>query len=169
MNHSPERRKRREKDLEELLNLAELDESARANLELAYGDKAETTNTPSLERDLRSTEWICNKAKANNSYAQNIYAALCNTDWQKIDVMPILSDQTWGCSWRYAGGIVADMLETGDYLDWYCSGIGPMGNGNGHGNDPDKKYVSEGQVTDEILEDFKKLGWRLYSSDQVDI
>ena len=113
-----------------------------------------------LEYDLRSTKWICDKAKANENYAQNIYAALCNQDWQKNNVWPILKDQRYSCSWRYAGGIVADMLEKGDYIDWYCSGISG-------GDEPDVyrnaslpgSFVSEGNVTDEIREDFIKLGW----------
>lgn len=113
-----------------------------------------------LEYDLRSTEWICNKAKANEHYAQNIYAALCNQEWQRNDVWPLLAGKTWGCSWRYAGGIVADMVEQGDYIDWYCSGI--VG-----GDEPDVyntvklpgDFVPEGTVTDEIREDFFKLGW----------
>lgn len=113
-----------------------------------------------LEYDLRSTEWICDKAKASETYAQNIYAALCNQDWQKNDVWPLLKGETYSCSWRYAGGIVADMREEGDYINWYCSGI--------RGGDfPDaidvlyeqKKFVPEGTVTDEIREDFFKLGW----------
>lgn len=113
-----------------------------------------------LEYDLRSTKWICDKAKASESYAQNIYAALCNQDWQRNDIWPLLKGQTYSCSWRYAGGIVADMIESGDYIDWYCSGIRG-------GDEPDvykdsplpSKFVSEGTVTDEIREDFFKLGW----------
>ena len=110
-----------------------------------------------LEYDLRSTEWICNKAKASDAYAQNIYAALCNQDWQKNEVWPMLKGKTYSCSWRYAGGIVADMREEGDYINWYCSGIG---NGLGNGDvDGAKGYVPEGTVTEEICEDFFKLGW----------
>lgn len=105
-----------------------------------------------LEYDLRSTEWICAKAKAREDYAQNIYAALCNQDWQKNDVWPLLKGETYSCSWRYAGGIVADMREEGDYIDWYCSGIRDA-------DSPDNGFVSEGHVTDEIREDFFKLGW----------
>jgi hypothetical protein len=62
-----------------------------------------------LEYDLRSTAWILAKARANNAYAQNIYAAMCNMRWQRLDVMPILKDEYWSCSWRSSGGIVADM------------------------------------------------------------
>jgi hypothetical protein len=105
-----------------------------------------------LEYDLRSTEWIVEKARASDDYAQNIYAALCNNEFMKLAVVPILKEETWSCSWRSAGGIVADMLEKGDYIDWYCSGISDGGNRtNG--------YVSESVVTIEVREDLKKLGW----------
>ena len=105
-----------------------------------------------MEYDLRSTEWICLKVKASESYSQNLYAAMCNNDFQKLAVIPILQDQRWSASWRHAGGIIADMREQGDYIDWYCSGIinevpHPEG------------YVPESYVTDEIREDLKQLGW----------
>ena len=106
-----------------------------------------------LEYDLRSTEWICNKAKASDAYAQNLYAAMCNQDWQRLEVMPILRDQRWSCSWRYAGGVVADFRDCGeDYMNWYCSGIGPK---------EDTEFVGEGNVTDEIRADLALLGWRV--------
>lgn len=124
-----------------------------------------------MEWDLRKTEWICNKVKQDDAYAQNLYAAMCNNDFQKNDMIPILKDQTWSCSWRYAGGIIADMQETGDYIDWYCSGI------RNESLDPTdeelalmtpeqqqyqqntKRYVPESVVTAEIRSDLKKLGW----------
>jgi len=108
-----------------------------------------------LEYDLRSTKWICDKTKSTKTYAQNLYAALCNQDWQRNDVWPLLKDQRWHCSWRYAGGIVADMREEGDYIDWYCSGI------QGEPDDDwvDLGHVPEGTVTDQIREDFFRLGW----------
>lgn len=122
-----------------------------------------------LEYDLRSTEWIVNKVRSSEAYAQNLYAAMCNNDFQKIDVWPVLKNETWGCSWRSAGGIVANMRGEGDYIDWYCSGI--------RNNLSDEEYqamtkeqqerwlyfknnfVSESFVTDEVREDLKRLGW----------
>jgi hypothetical protein len=118
-----------------------------------------------MEYDLRSTKWICDKVKASDAYAQNLYAAMCNMQFVKLDVIPILKDQRWSASWRHSGGIIADMQEKGDYINWYCSGMG------GLGGDWDKdsetfeqwqartKYVPEGVVTEEIQEDLKKLGW----------
>jgi hypothetical protein len=124
-----------------------------------------------MEYDLRSTEWICTKARSSDSYAQNLYAAMCNNEFQKLDVMPILSDKKWSCSWRSAGGIIADMLEVGDYIDWYCSGIrdiykpiddeqfSQMSKEEQESYLNFMKYVPESQVTDEIEADLKALGW----------
>ncbi len=122
-----------------------------------------------LEWDLRTTDWILSKARASESYAQNIYAALCNNGFIKLAVIPILTEKEWSCSWRYAGGIVADMLGEGDYIDWYCSGIR---GGITYDDEPEEpteeykqkleelsRYVPEGKITDEIREDFQKLGW----------
>jgi len=105
-----------------------------------------------MEYDLRSTKWICNKVKASDSYAQNLYAAMCNMQFVKNAVWPLLRDQRWSASWRHAGGIVADMREEGDYIDWYCSGIIQ------DGVDP-KGSVPESTITDEIRADLFQLGW----------
>jgi len=140
----------------------------------------------SLEYDLRSTQWICQKAKDSKSYAQNLYAAMCNNEFEKIQsatpegVMNVLSDKIpkWSCSWRYAGGIVADMREEGDYIEWYCSGIRDVGYGQDEEmelNDEQpirfevtKKYVAESYVTDEIRVDLRNLGWEVieYSGEE---
>lgn len=126
-----------------------------------------------MEYDLRSTEWIVEKVKADNVYAQNLYASMCNRDFVKNDVWPILTDKRWGCSWRHAGGIIADMQEIGDYINWYCSGIIDLHEidekldnlGNPLNEDEKKKmlelkaHVPEGVVTDEIRKDLLQLGW----------
>ena len=123
-----------------------------------------------LEYDLRSTEWICDKVKAREEYAQNLYAAMCNNDFQKLATWPLLKGDTYSCSWRYAGGIVADMREQGDYMDWYCTGIrGGAATDDAELTDEqrakiewyDKHIVGEGHVTDEIREDLLKLGWKV--------
>lgn len=105
-----------------------------------------------LEYDLRSSEYIVEKCK-NRAYAQNMYAALCNNEFIKNDVMQILKEDTWGCTWRYAGGVVADLVGEGDYMDWYCSGIRHDDGELTH------LYVAEGDITDEIKQDLFKLGW----------
>jgi hypothetical protein len=114
-----------------------------------------------MEYDLRSCEWMCNKARTSDTYAQNLYAAMCNMQFIKMDVLPILKNQRWSASWRHAGGIIADMREQGDYIDWYCSGIGNAESELGYGLTGAEGigYVSEGTVTDEIANDLKTLGW----------
>ena len=117
-----------------------------------------------MEYDLRSSKELCDKVKQSDSYAQNLYAAMCNMDWQSRDFWQELKGQTWSCSWRHAGGIIADMQEKGDYIDWYCSGMGGL---SGYNKDSETyeewqartKYVPEGCITDEIRNDLQQLGW----------
>jgi hypothetical protein len=110
-----------------------------------------TCQKNNLENDLLATDWILEKVRNSDTYAQNLYASMCNTDFTKNEVWPILKEEVWGCSWRHAGSIIADMQEKGDYMDWYCSGIGCP--------EISKEYVPEGHVTDEIRDDMLKLGW----------
>jgi len=135
-------------------------------LELEETDEWKVDN---MEYDLRTTQWICDKAKNSEAYAQNLYAAICNNDFTKNDVIPILTEKKWSCSWRSAGGIVANMVEKGDYIDWYCSGIrGDMSDEEYHNLNREEQehylyiknnFVNESVVTDEIREDLLKLGW----------
>jgi hypothetical protein len=115
-----------------------------------------------LEWDLRTTRWVVEKCRSD-AYAQNLYAALCNMRWQKREVFPILKDEYWSCSWRSAGGIVADIQGKGDYIDWYCSGIGNHmsedDEDDGSANLQAKGFVPEGTVTEEIENDLYVLGW----------
>ncbi len=113
-----------------------------------------------LEYDLRNTDWIITRAKEDLVYAQNLYAALCNNQFVKNEVFPILKEDYWSCSWRYAGGILADMRDEGDYMDYYCSGSGgPTGDMGATG------YLPEGVVAENIEEDLKKLGWLIIPYD----
>ena len=124
-----------------------------------------------MEYDLLTNDWILEKVRADDAYAQNLYAAMCNNDFIKMEVVPILRQDPdkdfWGASWRYAGGIIADMQQKGDYIDWYCSGMG----GGGWEKDEETfsewaartKYVPEGCITDEIRNDLQRLGWAVGS------
>ena len=120
-----------------------------------------------MEYDLLTTDWILEKVRASETYAQNLYAAMCNNDFIPIAVIPILRQSPekdyWGASWRYAGGIVADMRQEGDYIDWYCSGIrgGPIEDASVQKAWDDKKFVPEGMITDEIRNDLQRLGWAI--------
>ena len=113
-----------------------------------------------MEYDLVTTDWILEKVRAHDAYAQNLYAAMCNNGFIRLEVIPVLKGEEWSCSWRYAGGIVADMRQQGDYIDWYCSGIRNDYQDEEVGNLYDqRKYVPEGCITNEIRSDLQRLGW----------
>lgn len=112
------------------------------------GIKKEKRND--LENDLRSCSWIIKKCKESKVYSQNLYAALCNNEFKKIGLLESFIDNNWHVSWRGAGGIIANLREEGDYIDFYSSGIG----------DGDEGYLPEGKISDQIAEDLKKLGWQ---------
>jgi hypothetical protein len=131
-----------------------------------------------MEADIKSCAWMVEKVCGDQVYAQNLYAALCNNDFQRLEMWPILNDQTWSCSWRYAGGIIADVQGKGDYMDWYCSGIHCIGDLEQRTPEEwanltpeQQKYIKdseafalEGTVTDEILGDLQQLGWTVIES-----
>jgi hypothetical protein len=118
-----------------------------------------------LEHDITASVWICEKIRASDAYAQNLYAAMCNMRFMKLDILPILKDEFWSASWRAAGDIVSRIQGKGDYMDWYCSGMGGFAALADETDDDAKElfdrlgYVPEGVVTDEIREDLKKIGW----------
>jgi hypothetical protein len=129
-----------------------------------------------LEYDLRTTDWILEKVRSDEVYAQHLYAAMCNREFIKNDVWPILTEEKWSCSWRYAGGILADMREQGDYIDWYCSGIKgdniddlafrQLNKEQQEGYLRSKAFVGEGHVTEEIQKDLLKLGWLVLDDEE---
>ena len=85
-----------------------------------------------FHRDLYT---LRNKMK-DIEFAKNVYRALCNMRWKKLGTNSIYS-----CSWRYAGGLVAEIRNVGeDYLDFYCSG-------------------REGTVDKEVKKLLNNLGW----------
>jgi hypothetical protein len=45
-----------------------------------------------MEYDLLTTDWILEKVRECDVYAQNLYASMCNRDFIKYDVMPILKN-----------------------------------------------------------------------------
>jgi len=130
--------------------------------------------------DLMASELMLAKVRGSNIYAQNLYAAMCNNEFQRLDVMDILRDQRWSCSWRSAGGIVAEMRDCNeDYLDYYCSGIRGSTDLSAEEfamMDPDQQirhkellaFVSETVVTDEIEEDLRSIGWVVVETTEID-
>lgn len=129
---------------------------------------------PSLEKSLKASPLIKEKCQ-DISYAQNLYAALCNTDWQTLELWSILKDEVWNCSWRAAGSIVADIRDCGEkYTAWYCSGISSdystynLDPANLSLHSSDIKFVAEGVITDEIRTDLESLGWRVVYIERED-
>ena len=126
---------------------------------------------PNLERDMKDAPWFVAKVRHSEIYAQHLYAALCNNAFQKLELITVLKDEVWSCTWRYAGGIVADIRCQGDYMDWYCSGIRDTGLYNEDGLTMElseeqlanmamiAKFVPESIITEEIREDLEQLGW----------
>lgn len=125
-----------------------------------------------MEWDLLTTDWILEKVRGSEAYAQNLYAAMCNNDFTKREMWPILKEEKWSASWRYAGGIIADMRQEGDYIDWYCSGIGgQVADYTSEETDEEWKsrtgYVPESVVTEEIEIDLNRLGWIVVKYDDT--
>jgi len=87
-----------------------------------------------MKRDLYKIKHMLN----DEDLAIDLYRALCNMRWQSIkDPKNIYS-----CSWRFAGGLVADLRDQGEnYMDFYCSG-------------------NEGFVSNKIAKILKDLGWQ---------
>lgn len=124
-----------------------------------------TLETRDLEQELINSELIRSKCE-EDSYAQNLYAALCNMQWQPQEVWPILKNELWSCSWRASGRIVAEIRNqkifsdgsrNETYMDWYCSGLSADSADN---EDHLDGYLSEGTVSEEIAQDLALLGWR---------
>lgn len=120
----------------------------------------ESESSPDMVQDMKAADWFVAKVRAGDRYAQNLYAAMCNMYWQKLEVMPLLKNQLWSCSWRSSGGIVAELRDCGEsYMDWYCSGM----RNDDYQKDTDvpypRGYVGEGHVTEEIAQDLHLLGW----------
>jgi hypothetical protein len=88
---------------------------------------------PDLETDLMSSARIAELVKERR-FAEDLYRAFCETRWFR-------NGKEWGCTWRGAGGIVADLRDRGEeYIDFYCSG-------------------GEGTVTTEVATELATLGW----------
>jgi hypothetical protein len=100
-----------------------------------------------LSYDLRKCEWIVGKCKSSRQYSQNLYAALCNNSFFK-------NGREWACSWRSSAGLVSNLREEGDYIEWYCSGIPAEWNAL-----MDIGLVGEGTITEQVRSDLSAIGW----------
>jgi hypothetical protein len=119
-----------------------------------------------LIEDIYRDDEVLNKIRTRDDYAQNLYAAWCNMQWCPKELWPTLRQDPdkdlWTASWRGAGGIIAQFRKEGDYMDWYCSGMGGLATYDveeGEAYMAKMKYVPEGIITDEIAADLNRLGW----------
>lgn len=98
ISKSPDRMTFQSKTYEEKLVENPTNRNARAMVEMwkQWREEAEAQEIDSewqknnLEYDLRTDEVILNKVRASETYAQNLYAALCNMQYLKLDVIPVL-------------------------------------------------------------------------------
>lgn len=110
-----------------------------------------------LERDMNENSKLISLL-ADFEVATDFYRALCNMRWRKkieipeddliVEKLKGLETGVWSCSWRYAGGIIADIRNAHhgakeDYLDFYCSG-------------------NEGYVSETVSKCFEDMGWIPY-------
>ncbi len=111
-------------------------------------------NCSSLEADMAKDAIVIKYLQDRNT-AILFYSALCNMRWKKrqdipeadliIEKLRGVDTRIWHCSWRHAGGIIADIRNANyntkeDYMDFYCSG-------------------NEGHVTGLVRECFDRMGW----------
>jgi hypothetical protein len=87
----------------------------------------------SISRELQDNQAIKNKLRASRNYCVRFYQTFCNNELHK-------GTFSTGYSWRATGGLIADLIGQGDYMDWYCSG-------------------GEGLVDEEVEADLAAMGW----------
>jgi hypothetical protein len=81
-------------------------------------------------------EALAPQVAAEDGFARELYAALCNMQWRLREGGELVS-----MSWRSAGATVARLTGRGEcYLDYYCSG-------------------NEGIISKRIGEALGALGW----------
>lgn len=114
-----------------------------------------------LERDVRRTNWMIEKIRAKEIYAQNLYAALCNNEFAPKDMWAVLKNLKWNCTWSYAATIIAEIREDDSYSNWYCSGSGFTGIDF-------VGFVEESFVTEEIQRDLDNIGWITLTNYSID-
>lgn len=92
-------------------------------------------NRPNLLRDIQDSTNIKTKMRNSRDYCVRFYGTLCNNEL-------MYGDYITGYSWRATGGLIADILGEGDYMNWYCSG-------------------GEGHIDDEVQDDLNAIGWHV--------
>ena len=76
-----------------------------------------TNSKRDLEQDLIDCQFIKDKVRNEDGYDTRLYDALCNTNWYHDSDLhgDGSKDDSWHCSWRYAGGVVA-ILKVADQI-----------------------------------------------------
>jgi len=111
-----------------------------------------------VEQELKDNLDVCRQIAKSETFAQHVYAALCNHQFYPHNI-DRLTYEPWSCSWRYAGGMIAEIRNTINhthetYIDWYCSGI--IG---------EISYIPEGFVTPDVNDVFDSMGWDIVEYD----
>ena len=75
-----------------------------------------------------------NEIKSSDDFCEDLWSSMANVEWLNKD------GSEFSCTFRYAGGLIADIREEGSYMDWYCSG----------------EYAT---VSEEIENKMKSIGW----------
>ena len=79
--------------------------------------------------------------KKDDNFCKELWGALANVKWINKD------GKIFECSFRYAGGLIADIRESGSYMDWYCS----------------YEYAT---ISDYIAKQLSSLGWKYEVEDE---
>ena len=91
---------------------------------------------PDLENDLLSDDRM-KELVTDDAFAGRLWGALCNTAWRSVTD----ANSEWGCSFRYAGGLVASLRGLGEYYpDWMDRG-------------------DAGVVPEDVGAELSRLGW----------
>jgi hypothetical protein len=117
------------------------DEEKQIDFAVTDDDHVDLTRV-NLSRDIQDSVMVKTKMRSSKDYCKRFYATLCNNELYK-------DNDVIGYSWRSTGALVADILCTGDYLDWYCSG-------------------NEGYIDEEVEQDLLDMGWQVkpYPADE---
>lgn len=78
---------------------------------------------------------VGDRIRSDEDFAAEAWGALCNTDWIDPD------GRAHSESFRSAGALIARLIGSGSYTDWYCSG-------------------TAGYVSPEIERAMAAIGWR---------
>lgn len=73
------------------------------------------------------------RIKTDDDFCCRLWSSLANVAWY-------LHEKEYSFSFRGAGSLIAAIRSSGNYMDWYCSGV-------------------DGKVNDEISSVLEKDGW----------